>query len=81
MSFPNRLKVDGNTLTDAKDMANAFNKYFASVGPMLANGIQPGNRTFVEYLTNSQCDCFYLSPTVSPTEVENIISSLNASKA
>ena len=47
---------------------------------MLANGIQPGNRTFVEYLTNSQCNSFYLSP-VSPTEVENIISSLNASKA
>ena len=39
--------------------------------------IQLGNRTFVEYLTNSQCDSFYLSP----TEVENIISSLSTSKA
>ena len=39
--------------------------------------IQPGNRTFVEYLTNSQCDSFYLSP----IEVENIISSLSTSKA
>ena len=46
---------------------------------MLANGIQPGNRTFVEYLTNSQCNSFYLS-LVSATEVENIISSLNTSK-
>ena len=80
LSFPNRLKVDGNTLTDSKSIANAFNKYSASVGPMLTNGIQPGNRTFAEYLTNSQCNSFYLSP-VSPTEVENIISRLNASKA
>ena len=80
MSFPNRLTVDGSTLTDAEGIANAINKYFVSVGPMLVNGIQPGNRTFVEYLTNSQCNSFYLSP-VSPTEVENIISSLNASKA
>ena len=34
----------------------------------------------LEYLTNSQCNSFYLSP-VSPTEVENIISTLNASRA
>ena len=47
---------------------------------MLANGIQPGNRTFVEYLTNSQCNSFYFS-LVSATEVENIISSLNRSKS
>ena len=47
---------------------------------MLANGIQPGNRHFVEYLINSQCNSFYLSP-VSPTAVENIICSLNTSKA
>ena len=80
MSFPNRATVDSNTLTDAKGIVNAFNKYFASVGPMLANGIQPRNRTFVEYLTNSQCNSFNLSP-ISPTEVENIISFLNTSKA
>ena len=47
LSFPNRLTVDGSTLTDAEGIANAFKKYFASVGPMLVNGIQPGNRTFV----------------------------------
>ena len=80
LSFPNRLTVDGNTLTDAKGITHAFNKYFASVGPMLANGIQPGNRTFEEYLTNSQCKSFYLS-LVSATKVENIISSLNTSKS
>ena len=80
LSFPNSLTVDGNTLTDAKGIAHAFNKYFASVGLMSANSIQPGNRTFVEYLTNSQCNSFYFS-LVSATEVENIISSLNTSKS
>ena len=40
-SFPNRLIVGDDTLIDAKSIANAFNTYFSSIGPMLANTIQP----------------------------------------
>ena len=43
LSFPSRLIVGDDTLTDAKSIANAFNKYFSSIGPTLANAIQPGN--------------------------------------
>ena len=57
-----------------------FNKYFSSIGPTLANAIQPGNRSFVEFLTTSQCNSFFVLP-VTTTEVEDVISSLNASKA
>ena len=62
LSFPSRLIVGDDTLTDAKSIANEFNKYFSSIGPMLANAIQPGNRSFVEFLTTSQCNSFFVLP-------------------
>ena len=41
MVLPKQI-VDGNILTDAKGIVNAFNKYFASVGPMVFNlAIEP----------------------------------------
>ena len=43
MSFRSALKDNGNRLIDAKSIAYAFKEYFTSVGPMLANSIQPGN--------------------------------------
>ena len=80
MSFPSTLEVNGNCLVDTKSIANAFNEYFTSVGPMLANSIQPGNRSFKDFMPPSPCNSFYLNP-VTPMEVEDIISSLNPSKA
>ena len=80
LSFPRRLIVSDNTLTDAKSIANAFNEYFSSIGPSVASDIKSGNRSYAEFLTTSQCSSFYVTP-VTPMEVENVISSLNASKA
>ena len=80
LSFPSRLIVGDDTLSDAKSIANAFDKYFSLIGPTLTYAIQPGNRSFVEFLTTSQCNSFFVNP-VEPMEVENVISSLNASKA
>ena len=79
-SFPSKLIVGDDTLTDSKSIANAFNKYFSSIGPMLANAIQSGNKSYVDFLTTSQCNSFYVTP-VTPMEVETVISSLNANKA
>ena len=80
MSCPSKLIVSDNTLTDAKSIANAFNEYFSSIGPSVATAIQSGNRPYAEFLTTSQCNSFYVTP-VTPMEAENVISSLNASKA
>ena len=80
LSFPNRLVVGDDTLTDAKSIASAFNNYFSSIRPMFANTIQPRNRSFVEFVSASQCNSFFVT-TVVPMEVENVISSLNSSKA
>ena len=64
---------------DSKSIANAFNEYFTSVGPMLANSIQHGNRSFKDFMPPSPCNSFYLKP-VTPMEVEDIISSLTLAK-
>ena len=66
LSFPSRLIVGDDTLTDGKSIANAFNKYFSSIGPTLANAIQPRNRSFVELLITSQIECnsFFVTPVV-----------------
>ena len=73
LSSPRRLIVGDDTLTDAKSIANAFNKYFSLIGSTLGNAIQPGNRSFVEFLTTSQCNSFYVSP-LAPIEVESVFS-------
>ena len=70
MSFPSTLEVNGNRLVDTKSIANAFNEYFTSVGPMLANSIQPGNRSFKDFMSPSPCHSSYLKP-VTPMEVED----------
>ena len=49
-------------------------------GPMLANSIQPGNKSFKDSMSPSPCNSFYLTP-ATPMKVEDIISSLNPSKA
>jgi len=53
MSFPSILEVNGNRLLDTKSTANAFNEYFTCAGPMLANSIQPGNRSFKDFMPHS----------------------------
>ena len=54
---------------------------FPQLGQCWPNAIlQSGNRSYVEFLTTSQSNSFLLTP-VTPMEVEDVISGLNASKA
>lgn len=71
LSFPSRLIVGDDTLTDAKGIANAFNKYYSLIGPTSANAIQSGNIFSVEFLTTSQCNSFFVTP-VTTMKVENV---------
>ena len=67
-------------MTNSKDISNAFNDYFATIGSKLANSIHNGNKCFSEYLTQPQYTSFFINPT-SPMEIENEISNLNSKKA
>ena len=68
----------------SQDLATAFNHYFASVRPKLANEISLNNngRTHLYYLNNSLPDTtnFELMPT-SRSKVLSLLSKLSKSKA
>ena len=41
------------TLLNSQKLEGAFNTYFSLIAPRLANTIQPGNKSFAEFLTTS----------------------------
>ena len=44
---PNNITLDNKSLTNSKDIANAFNDYFATIGSTLANSIPNGDKCFL----------------------------------
>ena len=67
-------------IKDIKAIANEFNNFFSSIGSNLASAVPATNVTCEHYLDKPQVSSFLLSPT-SAMEIENIITSLNPSKA
>ena len=75
-----KIMQNGNELTDPKQVANAFNKYFANMGVNLARSIPKVNKLPLEYLKNPVSNTFYLFP-ITPSEVEIQISNLKPGKS
>lgn len=76
-STPSKIKVEGIQLEDSKQIANAFNDYFANIGSKLENLIPKGNISAIDYLSHRHLESFFLFPT-SPAEVKNEILNLNS---
>lgn len=70
------ISQDENTITNSLDIANAFDKFFLSVGPKLAKTIS----TQIPSYLASQTQTPYLIPT-TVGEVEEILSQLKDSAA
>ena len=71
------LNINNNTVTDSKQIANAFNNFFVSIGPQLARGLAGDTNPllYVKPINNSM-----IMLDVTTMEVENVINSLkNAS--
>ena len=77
---PNNIVKNKKSLTNPKDIANAFNDYFAAIGSNLASTIPPATKSLTEYLTEPQCTRFFINPT-TPKEIEEEINKLNSNKA
>jgi hypothetical protein len=77
---PTIINDNGLELNDPKAIANAFNKFFSTIGTNLASKITNVHKSPMEYMINSSSDSFFLSPTTA-TEIENEISYLNNSKS
>ena len=65
----NKFVRENNTYTDSKQIANEFNRFFASIGPTLADNIQHQGQDFNMYLDScSSTTCFF-----RPTDENEIV--------
>ena len=77
------IDIEGNvkTITNPKDIANAFNLHYTTVADkILQKRKYNGNKSYLAYLKNPISKTFRLKPT-SPSEIEEIISKIDTTKA
>ena len=68
-STTNRFVVNDQILTDNIEIGNEFNKYFANIGPVIANSIMHAGSDFSFYLKDAHysATCFF-----RPTDEDEI---------
>ena len=74
------IKINNSSLVDDREMANAFNEYFASVGKNLDESLPRSNSNFQDFLPNSLPHSFFLTP-VSPEEISVVILKMKRKKS
>ena len=53
ISKPKSFKCDGSIVKGDKEIANAFNDYYCSVGRATSNALRPPTRNFMSYMPNN----------------------------
>ena len=76
----NKLIIDGKTVSNDKEIANALNSHFLNVGPNSANKVNHSSVSHKDYLLNPTTDTVFLTPTDS-IEISEEISSLKNKKS
>ena len=77
--YINLLKYGDSELTDKKDIADAFNKFFSEIPHTLANNLPSSSIDPISYLKINTCSSILFHP-VQERECLNIISKLKTSK-
>ena len=77
---PNRLDNGNGMITDKKDLANEFNKFFSTIGENINKKIPKSKKSF-EYFLGAEKDTMFILDPVTENEVTVFIASLNESKA
>ena len=63
-SICDKFVANRNIINEPKQIADGFNKYFANIGPSLANSIKHTGKDFTHYLEGSHfSSTCYLKPT------------------
>ena len=78
-NLPKMLSKDGRTIYNANEIADEFNNLFTNVGPNLAEKIPQSDKSFKEYL--SQSDILMENDELSFEEFEIAFNSLKRNKA
>ena len=79
-NYTSKVKQGNVTIIDKKQIANAFNIYFANIGNKLAESIPASNESFRSFLSLSITESFFIFPT-SPEEIQKEIELLNTRKS
>ena len=74
------MMVKDKKVSDPTAIANHFNDYFSNIANELQGKIYQYGHDYTDYLKQSNSFTFFLRPTET-LEVQNIIDSLNTSKA
>jgi hypothetical protein len=60
--MPTTLEIGNLKVTNRQSIVNAFNDYFANIGPNVAKTIPVANTTPLQYMPNPLCNSFALFP-------------------
>ena len=80
--FPSYFNINGTKLTDKKDIATEFNKFFINIGPKLASEI--GNEMehdFNSYMNKTKIDTTFHVVPIDEEQTLTIISQLKPKKS
>lgn len=79
--YPNYFTVNNSIISEKKEIANAFNSFFVSVGPKLANGIVQSNnaKEFEEINIKNNLNSLFID-SVSEREIVEIVHSFKTKR-
>ena len=75
-TVPSTIIEDNISLTNPKDIADAFNNYFSNVATGIKSSIKYSRNKFFDFLPQININSFFINPT-DKTEIKNIILSLD----
>ena len=75
-TVPSTIIEDNISLTNPKDIADAFNNYFFNVATGIKPSIKYSRNKFFDFLPQININSFFINPT-DKTEIKNIILSLD----
>ena len=77
--FPNKLVINNKDISEPKDIAEQFNKFFTNIGPKLASNIPEATKPFQSFLNETQTTMS--SDALSVSELKEAFYSLKTNKS
>ena len=79
-TVPSTIIEDNISLTDPKDIADAFNNYFSNVATSIKSSIKYSRNKLFNFLPQININSFFIN-SIDKTEIKNIVLSLDPLKS
>ena len=70
-NFPQSFNIDNNTVRNKKEIAHAFNTFFANIGYNVNHSVPQSNKSLTSYLPNHNAKSIFLDPVI-PADIFDI---------